>query len=105
MKKIARLLPVILALAIAPLLAIPASASATSTPYTATAGFLPPGCAIDDNLDATAEDFIARCRIGRILREFPGEYLGATLAQIKVDRTTKGRKAWKLLTDGRFAKP
>lgn len=65
----------------------------------------PAGCKMEDNLAATAEDFIERCRRGSILREFPGEYLDRTLAQIKVDRSTKGRKAWKLLTDGRFAKP
>jgi hypothetical protein len=62
-------------------------------------------CKVEDNLAATAEDYIKRCRKASILREFPSEYLDRTLAIIKTDRTTKGRKAWKLLTDSRFAKP
>lgn len=75
------------------------------TPQSSIAFFAPAGCKVEENLGATAADFIQRCRLGSILREFPSEYLDRTLAQIKVDRTTKGRKAWKLLTDSRFAKP
>ncbi|NDU71764.1 hypothetical protein GWI34_03865 [Actinomadura sp. DSM 109109] len=65
----------------------------------------PAGCKVNDNLGATADDYISRCRKAVVRGEFPSEYLDLTLAVIKVDRTTTGRKAWKLLTDSRWAKP
>jgi hypothetical protein len=108
MKRSARAMLVALALILTPLIALPApsaAAKATGQTTNTAVSFIPPGCAINDNLAATALDFIGRCRIGRILREFPGEYYDATLAQIKVDRSTAGKKAWKLLNDNRFAKP
>lgn len=81
------------------------SASAAATSSSIVVSLIPPGCGVTENLDSTANDYIEKCRKASVRNEFPSEYFERTLAQIKVDRTTKGRKAWKLLTDSRFAKP
>lgn len=78
---------------------------ATPTVVGATHALIPPGCAVAANLGATADDYISQCRLASVRRVFPSQYLFATLAQIKVDRTTAGRTAWKLLTNGEYAKP
>jgi RHS repeat-associated protein len=57
--------------------------------------------------EETAGQIIARSRAGKILREFPGEYLGATLKEIQKDAKqgiAAARKALKLLKDTRFQK-
>ena len=61
-------------------------------------------CRYNDNLSATADSFISRCRQGRIRREFPTEFNNVTLRAIKADKTDDGKKAYKLLNDGRFKK-
>lgn len=61
-------------------------------------------CRYRDNLGSTAQDFISRCRKGRINNEFPGQYNYVTLGEIQKDKSADGRKAYKLLNDGRFKK-
>lgn len=61
-------------------------------------------CRYDDNLDESADSFISRCRKGSIRREFPSDYYGKTLREIKRDKSANGKKAYKLLNDGRFKK-
>ncbi len=60
-----------------------------------------------DRLKKKARDVIGEECKGTILREFPSEWLEATLAEI--DKAAKrgersARKAWKLLSSGRFKK-
>lgn len=61
-------------------------------------------CQAKSNLSETADRFISRCRKGSIRREFPAQYLSRTLGEIKGDSGADGKKAWKLLNDGRFLK-
>ena len=54
-----------------------------------------------------AKDWIAKNVAGKVLREFPSQYLGMTIDEIRTlaqkgDKAAK--KAWKLLTSGRFRK-
>ncbi|MGI5491206.1 hypothetical protein [Microtetraspora malaysiensis] len=81
------------------------ASAASPVPSAAFISMLPPGCGVDQNLGTIADDYISKCRKASVRTRFPTEYLDRTLAQIKVDRTTPGRTAWKLLTDSRFAKP
>ena len=59
------------------------------------------------NCNDTAQKVISTERQGKILREFPSQYLNKTINQIIADKN-KGikaaRTAWKLLNDGRFKK-
>lgn len=61
-------------------------------------------CQAKSNLSEIADDFIGRCRKGSIRREFPVQYLPRTLGEINGDSSANGKKAWKLLNDGRFLK-
>lgn len=61
-------------------------------------------CQYNDSLDESANSFISRCRKGGIRREFPREYDGKTLREIKRDKSADGKKAYKLLNDRRFKK-
>jgi hypothetical protein len=61
-------------------------------------------CDTRENGGEIAQDFIGRCCLGSIYREFPSEYLSSTLEEIRRDSSATGRKAWKLLNDGRFRK-
>lgn len=61
-------------------------------------------CVARENPHEIADQFISRCRKASIRREFPSEYLHYNLAAIQNERTANGRKAWKLLNDGRFAR-
>ncbi|GHE32691.1 hypothetical protein GCM10017673_39400 [Streptosporangium violaceochromogenes] len=84
---------------------VDAAQAATTVRHRGAAAVLaPPGCRVEENFGAVADDYISRCRRASVRSVFPAEHLDSTLAQIKVDRTTTGRTAWKLLTDGRFAK-
>lgn len=61
-------------------------------------------CRYNDSLSETADSFISRCRQGRIRREFPTAFNNVTLRAIKADKSDDGKKAYKLLNDGRFKK-
>lgn len=63
-------------------------------------------CEYQDNLSETANSFIGRCCIGQIRRQFPGEYLDATLADIQIAQRLdrRARTSYKLLNDQRFRK-
>ena len=61
-------------------------------------------CRYNDSLSETADSFISRCRQGRIRREFPTELNNVTLRAIRADKSDDGKKAYKLLNDGRFKK-
>jgi hypothetical protein len=61
-------------------------------------------CNYRDNLGEIAESYISCCRKASIRREFPSQHYYLTLAEIKSDRSGNGRKAYKLLNDGRFTK-
>jgi hypothetical protein len=61
-------------------------------------------CQYQDNLNSTAESFISRCREGGINRQFPAQYYAVSLLEIKMDKSAEGKKAYKLLNDGRFKK-
>lgn len=59
----------------------------------------------EDNM--TADDIISKRRKGSVRREFPTEYLGKTLGEIKKEANkgnARAKKAKKLLQDGRFKK-
>jgi hypothetical protein len=62
-------------------------------------------CVANNNLGETADSFISRCRKASIRSEFPGEFLGSTLGEIKKGKSARHKKAWKLLNDNRFKKP
>jgi hypothetical protein len=74
------------------------------------AGFDSPAYAQDASCDArenfreVAVSFISRCCKGSIYREFPGELLFTTIAEIQRGSTAAHKKAWKLLNDNRFKK-
>lgn len=61
-------------------------------------------CQANSNLSEIADGFISRCRKASIRREFPAQYLDRTLGEIKGDSSADGKRAWKLLNDGRFSK-
>jgi hypothetical protein len=61
-------------------------------------------CEANDNLSLFAESFISVCRKASIRREFPSEFLSSYLEDIKKNKSASGKKAWKLLNDGRFKK-
>ena len=61
-------------------------------------------CEANDNLSLFADTFISVCRKASIRREFPSEFLNSYLEDIKKNRSASGKKAWKLLNDGRFKK-
>lgn len=84
---------------------VDAAQAATAARHRGAAVLAPPGCKVEENFDTVADDYISRCRKASVRNVFPAEYLDRILAHIKVDRTTAGRTAWKLLTDNRFAKP
>ena len=55
-------------------------------------------------LNSSALQWIARNCKGSIAREFPSQLYNKTLEQIKNMKDADGKKAWKLLNDGRFKK-
>ena len=61
-------------------------------------------CQAEDNFNEIANSYISRCRDAKVRRVFPGEYLNKTLRQIKSERNTRAKRAWKLLTDLRWDK-
>ncbi|MBE9206017.1 hypothetical protein IQ244_05715 [Nostoc sp. LEGE 06077] len=61
-------------------------------------------CEANDNLSLFADTFISVCRKASIRREFPSEFLKSYLEDIKNNKSAVGKKAWKLLNDGRFKK-
>lgn len=61
-------------------------------------------CNFSNNLSETADSFISRCRKAGIRNEFPGEYYAVTLGEIDRDRSARGKKARKLLTNKRWIK-
>ncbi|MBE9007566.1 hypothetical protein IQ259_21510 [Fortiea sp. LEGE XX443] len=61
-------------------------------------------CEANDNLSLFADTFISVCRKASIRREFPSEFLKYYLEDIKSNKSAIGKKAWKLLNDGRFKK-
>ena len=52
-----------------------------------------------ENLDMPLETFVGQYRVGRILKEFPGELQRGTVRDVLESGNTKARK---FLTDGRF---
>lgn len=61
-------------------------------------------CEANENLSLFADTFISACRKASIRREFPSEYLNSYLEDIKNNSSAAGKRAWKLLNDGRFKK-
>ncbi|MFN6484472.1 hypothetical protein [Nostoc sp. DedQUE03] len=61
-------------------------------------------CEANDNLSLFADTFISTCCKASIRREFPSQYLNSYLEDIKNDKSAPGKRAWKLLNDGRFKK-
>ncbi|MCC5635033.1 hypothetical protein LC593_04035 [Nostoc sp. CHAB 5844] len=61
-------------------------------------------CEANENLSLFADTFISVCRKASIRREFPSEFLKSYLEDIKGNKSALGKKAWKLLNDGRFKK-
>lgn len=69
---------------------------------------------VKDEIDSvqTAQEIIAKTRLGSIMREFPEEFLDNTISEIEKlaknqnnsDLARKAKKALKLLKDGRFKK-
>ena len=60
-----------------------------------------------DNIDKSCQEFISKNRRGKILQEFPGQYLNKSLKDVLQDALEKDRAAItarKLLIDGRFLK-
>jgi len=63
--------------------------------------------ASNDDKNRTARDIIGKEKKGAINREFPGEYLDKTMAEIERDakqNVPNAKSAKKLLTDKRFDK-
>ena len=100
-KLIRRLLPALLGIS---LFVLPACDSSSSLGEGGVITQTARRCNYEDNLDESADSFISRCRKGGIRREFPGEYYGKTLREIKRDKSASGKKAYKLLNDDRFKK-
>lgn len=100
-KLLRRLLPAILGLS---LFVLPACNSSSSLGEGSVITQTDKRCNYEDNLDERADSYISRCRKGGIRREFPSDYYGKTLREIKRDKSANGKKAYKLLNDGRFKK-
>jgi RHS repeat-associated protein len=86
------------AMAVADCLSKGADCSATSTAM----AMIPGG-----GEEATAAEILAASRAGKVLREFPGQYLNSTLREIQKDAKQgiqAARKALKLLKDTPFGK-